>query len=126
MSCFRQFYTRLSTLPACLPACLLIDRSCLCRQPLVPVIDAADGRWLLTRPLKLMMKPGGHGAIWKLMHDQGGWPGFRAQEVWLACEGLSLAAHEEGGLARAYVFAQMDAGACSSCLPVKGRTGFMV
>ena len=45
---------------------------CLCRQPLVPVIDAADGRWLLTKPLKLMMKPGGHGAIWKLMHDEGG------------------------------------------------------
>eukprot|EP00775_Hariotina_reticulata_P001593 gene1593-1933_t len=43
----------------------------LFRQPLVPVIDAADGRWLLTKPLKLMMKPGGHGAIWKLMHDEG-------------------------------------------------------
>jgi UDP-N-acetylglucosamine pyrophosphorylase len=42
-----------------------------CRQPMVPVIDAADGRWLLTSPGKVMMKPGGHGAIWKLMHDQG-------------------------------------------------------
>jgi hypothetical protein len=38
---------------------------------MVPVIDAADGRWLLTAPGKVMMKPGGHGAIWKLMHDQG-------------------------------------------------------
>lgn len=42
---------------------------------MVPVIDAADGRWLLTASCKVMMKPGGHGAIWKLMHDQGeeGW-----------------------------------------------------
>ncbi|WIA22182.1 hypothetical protein OEZ85_004516 [Tetradesmus obliquus] len=43
----------------------------LFRQPMVPVIDAADGRWLLTASCKVMMKPGGHGAIWKLMHDQG-------------------------------------------------------
>ncbi|KAF6262593.1 nucleotide-diphospho-sugar transferase [Scenedesmus sp. NREL 46B-D3] len=43
----------------------------LFRQPMVPVIDAADGRWLVTAPGKVMMKPGGHGAIWKLMHDQG-------------------------------------------------------
>jgi hypothetical protein len=38
---------------------------------MVPVIDAVDGRWLLTGSCKVMMKPGGHGAIWKLMHDQG-------------------------------------------------------
>lgn len=37
----------------------------------MPVVNAEDGRWLMTRPLKLMMKPGGHGAIWKLMHDEG-------------------------------------------------------
>eukprot|EP00879_Flechtneria_rotunda_P005108 GHRR01005389.1.p1 GENE.GHRR01005389.1~~GHRR01005389.1.p1 ORF type:complete len:883 (+),score=260.17 GHRR01005389.1:598-3246(+) len=43
----------------------------LFRQPLVPVIDASDGRWLLIKPLQLVMKPGGHGAIWKLMHDEG-------------------------------------------------------
>lgn len=42
-----------------------------CRQPLVPVVSAEDGRWLVTRPLQFMMKPGGHGAIWKLMHDEG-------------------------------------------------------
>ena len=38
---------------------------------MVPVVCVDDGRWLLTAPLKLMMKPGGHGAIWKLMHDEG-------------------------------------------------------
>jgi hypothetical protein len=36
----------------------------------VPVISAEDGQWLATGPLQLMMKPGGHGAIWKLMADQ--------------------------------------------------------
>jgi hypothetical protein len=51
----------------------------LFRQPLVPVVDAADGRWLLTQPLKLMMKPGGHGAIWKLMHDEGVFDWFQQQ-----------------------------------------------
>ncbi|GLC45555.1 hypothetical protein PLESTB_001205700 [Pleodorina starrii] len=43
----------------------------LFRQPMVPVLAAEDGRWLLSRPMGPMMKPGGHGAIWKLMWDQG-------------------------------------------------------
>ncbi|KAK9827994.1 hypothetical protein WJX81_006283, partial [Elliptochloris bilobata] len=43
----------------------------LFRQPLVPLVGAEDGRWLLPAPLTPMLKPGGHGAIWKLMHDQG-------------------------------------------------------
>ena len=40
-------------------------------QPLVPVVAAADGRWLLNAPLEPVMKPGGHGVIWKLMLDSG-------------------------------------------------------
>lgn len=43
----------------------------LFRQPMVPVVGAADGRWLLPGRLAPAMKPGGHGAIWKLMLDQG-------------------------------------------------------
>jgi hypothetical protein len=43
----------------------------LVRQPLVPVLDASDGRWLLSAPLEPAMKPGGHGAIWKLLRDEG-------------------------------------------------------
>ena len=43
----------------------------LFEQPLVPVLSAEDGAWLLPEPLAPMMKPGGHGAIWKLMLDQG-------------------------------------------------------
>ncbi len=34
-------------------------------QPLVPVIDE-EGHFVLTAPLKLFLKPGGHGAIWKV------------------------------------------------------------
>lgn len=37
----------------------------------MPVIGAADGKWLLPAPNAPMMKPGGHGAIWKLMLDEG-------------------------------------------------------
>jgi hypothetical protein len=40
-------------------------------QPLVPVLEASSGLWVLPQPLTPNMKPGGHGAIWKLMHDNG-------------------------------------------------------
>jgi UTP---glucose-1-phosphate uridylyltransferase len=40
-------------------------------QPLVPVLEACTGRWVLPEAMKPSMKPGGHGAIWKLMHDHG-------------------------------------------------------
>ncbi|KAF5837813.1 nucleotide-diphospho-sugar transferase [Dunaliella salina] len=43
----------------------------LFRQPLVPVISVEDGQWLLSDAMQLMAKPGGHGAIWKLMRDEG-------------------------------------------------------
>lgn len=39
-------------------------------QPLVPVVNER-GEWLFTDDLKLVMKPGGHGAIWKLAIDAG-------------------------------------------------------
>lgn len=40
-------------------------------QPLVPVLAAHDAKWLMSGPLELIMKPGGHGVIWKLMLDAG-------------------------------------------------------
>lgn len=40
-------------------------------QPLVPVLAAHDAKWLMSGPLQLIMKPGGHGVIWKLMLDAG-------------------------------------------------------
>lgn len=51
----------------------------LFRQPLVPVMAAEDGRWLLSGPGRPMMKPGGHGAIWKLMMDEGVFDWLRAR-----------------------------------------------
>lgn len=43
----------------------------LFRQPLVPLIAAEDGKWLVPHGLNPLLKPGGHGAIWKLMQDEG-------------------------------------------------------
>ena len=39
-------------------------------QPLVPAVNQ-HGNWLWSAPWKLLLKPGGHGAIWKLAQDQG-------------------------------------------------------
>lgn len=39
-------------------------------QPLTPVI-AIDGNWAVGSPLELILKPGGHGVVWKLADDHG-------------------------------------------------------
>lgn len=39
-------------------------------QPLVLLVDF-EGKWVLSAPLTLALKPGGHGVIWKLAHDSG-------------------------------------------------------
>ena len=38
---------------------------------MVPVVSAKTGKWVVPEALAPMMKPGGHGAIWKLMLDRG-------------------------------------------------------
>ena len=38
---------------------------------MVPVVSAKSGKWVLPGACAPMMKPGGHGAIWKLMLDRG-------------------------------------------------------
>ena len=43
----------------------------LFQQPMVPMVTATDGKWTLSGPCKVIMKPGGHGVIWKLMLDNG-------------------------------------------------------
>ncbi|CAL0327916.1 unnamed protein product [Lupinus luteus] len=43
----------------------------LFEQPLVPVVGAEEGQWLITKPFSPLNKPGGHGVIWKLAHDKG-------------------------------------------------------
>jgi UTP---glucose-1-phosphate uridylyltransferase len=45
-------------------------------QPLVPSVNQ-HGDWLWKTPWKLLLKPGGHGAIWKLAKDQGVFDWFR-------------------------------------------------
>ncbi len=39
-------------------------------QPLVPVITK-EGDWATIKPLHLILKPGGHGVIWKLAYERG-------------------------------------------------------
>lgn len=54
----------------------------LLRQPLVPVVAAADGAWLLAGPASPELRPGGHGALWKCLADGGGFG-------WLAERGVT-------------------------------------
>ncbi|WVZ07802.1 hypothetical protein V8G54_021148 [Vigna mungo] len=51
----------------------------LFEQPLVPVVGAEEGQWLVTKPLSPLSKPGGHGVIWKLAHDKGIFKWFYSQ-----------------------------------------------
>lgn len=39
-------------------------------QPLVPAMEK-DGKWCRSDELKLLMKPGGHGVMWKLAKEEG-------------------------------------------------------
>ena len=43
------------------------------------MVAGEDGRWLLTAPLQPLLKPGGHGVIWKLMLDSGVFDWLRSQ-----------------------------------------------
>ncbi|CAI5474611.1 unnamed protein product [Closterium sp. Yama58-4] len=47
--------------------------------PLVPTVAAEDGRWLTSGPLSPVLKPGGHGVIWKLAADEGVFDWLRAK-----------------------------------------------
>ncbi len=46
-------------------------------QPLVPVINS-QGQWCVSGVLKPVLKPGGHGAIWKLARDAGIFDWFKS------------------------------------------------
>ncbi len=39
-------------------------------QPLVPTIDK-EGGWCLQGPMQLLLKPGGHGVLWRLAEEEG-------------------------------------------------------
>lgn len=49
-------------------------------QPMTPVITN-EGRWSFRSPLKLNLKPGGHGVIWKLAMDNGVFEAFAAKGI---------------------------------------------
>lgn len=51
------------------------------QQPMVPMVKADDGRWALGGPCEVVMKPGGHGVIWKLMLDNGVFDWLRAHNA---------------------------------------------
>lgn len=47
-------------------------------QPMVPVATI-DGEWVLSKDFKLLMKPSGHGVIWKLALEKGVLDWFKSQ-----------------------------------------------
>ncbi|KAL3684030.1 hypothetical protein R1sor_002052 [Riccia sorocarpa] len=55
------------------------DNFRLFEQPLVPTVAAADGHWLMREPLQAVLKPGGHGVIWKLARDEGIFSWFKSR-----------------------------------------------
>ncbi len=48
-------------------------------QPLVPLVTV-EGKWASEHPMTFLLKPGGHGAIWKLAQDKKVFEWFKAQE----------------------------------------------
>jgi hypothetical protein len=47
-------------------------------QPMVPTINR-EGEWHLQGPMQLLLKPGGHGVIWRLAREEGIFEWFFAQ-----------------------------------------------
>ncbi len=48
-------------------------------QPMTPVI-AIDGKWAVSGPLKPILKPGGHGVVWKLAEEFGAFDWLEKQK----------------------------------------------
>ena len=46
-------------------------------QPQVPLVAARDGRWLASGPGAVERRPGGHGALWKVLADGGAFEWLR-------------------------------------------------
>jgi len=49
------------------------------KQPMTPVI-AVDGLWAVSAPLEVILKPGGHGVIWKLCDEYGAFDWLEKQK----------------------------------------------
>jgi hypothetical protein len=50
----------------------------LFKQPMVPVMTD-EGDWVITKPMQLQLKPGGHGAVWRLAVREGVFDWFQSQ-----------------------------------------------
>lgn len=48
-------------------------------QPMVPVLTV-QGNWAMSEPLKVILKPGGHGVIWKTAMDSGAFDWLQEQK----------------------------------------------
>lgn len=48
-------------------------------QPLVPMVSI-DGDWAISSPMQLILKPGGHGVIWKAALDEGIFEWYASQQ----------------------------------------------
>lgn len=48
-------------------------------QPLVPMVTT-EGEWAISSPMQLVLKPGGHGIIWKAALDEGIFDWFAEQQ----------------------------------------------
>lgn len=48
-------------------------------QPLVPMVTA-EGEWVVCSPMRLVLKPGGHGVIWKAAAESGIFEWFEKQQ----------------------------------------------
>lgn len=55
-----------------------IDSIKLFKQPMVPLITE-DGDWVIARPMHPQLKPGGHGAVWRLAISEGIFDWFKSQ-----------------------------------------------
>jgi hypothetical protein len=49
-------------------------------QPMVPVVTV-DGDWAISQPLQLILKPSGHGVIWKAALDGGVFDWFEERQI---------------------------------------------
>lgn len=99
-------------------------------QPLVPTLTQ-DGSWSLKEPLKLLMKPGGHGALWKLAKEKEVYKWFKQlgkEKILVRQVNNPIAGVDQGLLAFIGVGAYLEKsfGFASCCRRVKTSEGMNI
>lgn len=71
----------------------------LVSQPSVPVVNE-EGEWIVGEKGRFLLKPGGHGALWKLLFDSGAmaWAKEKKKTIALVRQGNNVLAGLDGGL----------------------------